>query len=212
MAIHELAARRVPQLRNSALTRLLTPALAGSAHVALVVCAPQRPAPSAVRDAMDALAFGETAGRVQLQPRRRTEVEGGQLGQLQSLLVQLADDKIALASDAASLRQQVDGYQEVIASLRSSLISKESLARAEEAASEAEARLASANEQNARLAARVADEEAAKASLASQVSSGGVGPEPRRRARPFDLIAPAARAPPASSCPNPSLALPPSSP
>ena len=67
-------------LRNSALTRLLAPSLSGGVHVSIVVCSPSSPAPSACRDALETLAFGETAGRVTLQPTRRTEVSGGQMG------------------------------------------------------------------------------------------------------------------------------------
>ena len=75
LAIHDLASRRAPQLRNSVLTRLLSPSLSGGAHVALVVCTTRRPPWSASRDAMDALAFGEMAGRVQLQPLQRRELQ-----------------------------------------------------------------------------------------------------------------------------------------
>ena len=44
VAVHELAAKRVPStLRNSGLTRLLAPSLSGGAHVSLVVCSSLRP-------------------------------------------------------------------------------------------------------------------------------------------------------------------------
>ena len=154
-----------------ALARLLTPSLTGGgAHVVLVVCSPSSPAPSAARDAMDTLQFGEVAGRVTLRPTRRTHVEGGQLGQLQALLVTLADDKLALASDAASLRQQVEGYEAIITELRSSLVSQDSLAVAEAQASTAAAQLASAQQQNVELAKRCAEEEEANALLAAQLA------------------------------------------
>ena len=170
VAVHELAGKRPPQLRNSALTRLLTPSLTGGAHVVLVVCCSVAPAPSAARDAIDTLQFGEVAGRVTLRPTRRTNVEGGQLGQLQALLVTLADDKLALASDAAALRQQVDGYEELIAELKSTLVNQETLARAESMASTAAAQLASAQQRNAELARRCAVEEASNAALAAQLA------------------------------------------
>ena len=170
VAVHELAGKRPPQLRNSALTRLLTPSLTGGAHVVLVVCCSVAPAPSAARDALDTLQFGEVAGRVTLRPTRRTNVEGGQLGQLQALLVTLADDKLALASDAAALRQQVDGYEELIAELKSTLVNQETLARAESMASTAAAQLASAQQRNAELARRCAVEEASNAALAAQLA------------------------------------------
>ena len=170
VAVHELAGKRPPQLRNSALTRLLTPSLTGGAHVVLVVCCSVAPAPSAARDAIDTLQFGEVAGRVTLRPTRRTNVEGGQLGQLQALLVTLADDKLALASDAAALRQQVDGYEELIAELKSTLVNQETLARAESMASTAAAQLASAHQRNAELARRCAVEEASNAALAAQLA------------------------------------------
>ena len=170
VAVHELAGKRPPQLRNSALTRLLTPSLTGGAHVVLVVCCSVAPAPSAARDAIDTLQFGEVAGRVTLRPTRRTNVEGGQLGQLQALLVTLADDKLALASDAAALRQQVDGYEELIAELKSTLVNQETLARAESMASTAAAQLASAQQRNAELARRCAAEEASNAALAAQLA------------------------------------------
>ena len=76
-------------------------------HVSLVVCSSRRPATLQSRDALDALAFGEVAAKVALKPVRRTEVSGGQLGKLQALLVQMSDDRAALASDAATLRDQV---------------------------------------------------------------------------------------------------------
>ena len=133
--VHELARGRPAQLRNSALTRLLAPALSGHCHVALLVNSSVRPSAVGARDTLDALAFGEAAGRVAVNPRRRTPrspltcrrsarlahdgghffqyigtgVGEGQLGKLQSLLVQMADDKEALASEQQLLRQQVDG-------------------------------------------------------------------------------------------------------
>ena len=172
VAVHDLAARRTPStLRNSALTRLLAPSLSGGAHVAIIVCSSARPASSGSRDAMETLAFGETAGRVVLAPQRRTDVGGdGQLGKLQSLLVQMADDKSALASDAQSLRDQVEGYEQLIASLRSEFISRESLSEAEEQRATAQKELASAQARNERLQARCREEEAARASLALQLA------------------------------------------
>ena len=93
-AVHDLAKRRQPQLRNSPLTRLLAPSLSGHAHVVVIVCSASRPcclhvpskrprrggqpyAPAGivggpVRDTLDALAFGEDAVAVQLRPRRQT--------------------------------------------------------------------------------------------------------------------------------------------
>ena len=171
VAVHELAERRPPQLRNSLLTRLLTPSLAGGAHVVLVVCAPARPPSAAARDAMDALAFGVTAGRVQLRVKRRTEVEGGQIGKLQALLVQLADEKSALAEDASVLRDKLEGYEDLIGSMRGTLVSKESLAAAKEMAEAAEAELQSAKERNAELQRRCAEEEATSSRLASQLAA-----------------------------------------
>ena len=73
-AVHDLAARRIPQLRNSPLTRLLAPSLTGDAHVAIIVCSSANPPPSAARDALDALAFGQAAGYVPLSPKKRTEL------------------------------------------------------------------------------------------------------------------------------------------
>ena len=84
--MHELAAKRTPStLRNSALTRLLAPSLAGGAHVGMIVCSSAVPAISASRDALETLAFGEIAGRVSLDPRRKTDVGSeGQLGKLRA--------------------------------------------------------------------------------------------------------------------------------
>ena len=82
----------------------------------------------------------------------------------------LADDKLALASDAAALRQQVDGYEELIAELKSTLVNQETLARAESMASTAAAQLASAQQRNAELARRCAVEEASNAALAAQLA------------------------------------------
>lgn len=125
VAVHELAAKRSPStLRNSALTRLLAPALSGGAHVALIVCSSARPAAAATRDALEALAFGEMAARVALKPTRRTEVNDGQLGRLQALLVQMADDRAALATDAAALREQCESYEEMIGQMRSGFVSR----------------------------------------------------------------------------------------
>jgi hypothetical protein len=84
--------------------------------------------------------------------------------------VTLADDKLALASDAAALRQQVDGYEELIAELKSTLVNQETLARAESMASTAAAQLASAQQRNAELARRCAAEEASNAALAAQLA------------------------------------------
>lgn len=170
VAVHELAAKRVPStLRNSALTRLLAPSLAGGAHVALVVCSSSRPALSAMRDALETLAFGEVAARVALKPTRRTEVSGGQLGKLQALLVQMADDRQTLATDAAALREQVGAYEEMISELRAGFVSKESLHSAEDHAKHAEAELERAHARNDALMRRCADEEASKAALAMQL-------------------------------------------
>lgn len=171
VAVHELAARRIPStLRNSTLTRLLAPSLNGGAHVSLIVCSSARPATSGARDALEALAFGEVAGTVTLKPTKRTEVSGGKLGQLQSLLVQMADDREALATDAAALREQVGGYEEMIAQLKAGFVSKETLASAEGAAAQAEAALADAHARNDELARRCAEEEEAKAALAEQLA------------------------------------------
>lgn len=73
-AVHDLAARRPPQLRNSPLTRLLGPSLTGGAHVAIIVCSSASPPRSSARDTLDCLSFGEEAGYVQLSPHRHTEV------------------------------------------------------------------------------------------------------------------------------------------
>ena len=138
--MHELAAKRAPStLRNSALTRLLAPSLTGNAHVSLIVCSSARPAANGVRDALESLAFGEVAAKVALRPLRRTEVNGGRLGKLQALLVQMADDRAALATDAASLREQVEGYEAMIGELRSGFVSRETLASAEDQAAAAQA-------------------------------------------------------------------------
>lgn len=173
VAVHELAAKRVPStLRNSALTRLLAPSLAGGAHVSIVVCSSMRPALSASRDAMETLAFGELAGRVTLDPKRRTGVgEEGQLGKLQALLVQMADDRSALATDAQTLREQVESYEQLISDMKVGFISRESLAEAEAQKSRAERELADAQERNDELRRRCEQEEQARVSLASQLAS-----------------------------------------
>ena len=72
--VHDLAARRQPQLRNSPLTRLLAPSLTGGAHVAIIVCSSALPPSATARDTLDCLSFGEAAGYVQLSPRKHTEV------------------------------------------------------------------------------------------------------------------------------------------
>ena len=171
VAVHELAAKRTPStLRNSALTRLLAPTLSGTAHVSLIVCSSLKPAATGQRDALETLTFGEVASKVTLKPTRRTEVSGGQLGKLQALLVQMADDRAALASDAAVLREQVAGYEEMIDQLRSGFVTRESLASAEDEAAKAALELQRANELNEELAQRCLEEESARVTLMNQLA------------------------------------------
>lgn len=59
------------------------------------------------RETVEALQFGVAAGRITLAPTRRTEAsKDGQLGELQTLLAEMAEEKSALATDAESLRVQ----------------------------------------------------------------------------------------------------------
>ena len=63
-----------------------------------------------VRETLEAMQFGEAAGRVPLAPRRRTEVTAsGHLSKLQALLDAAREEKAELASDTASLQRQVSG-------------------------------------------------------------------------------------------------------
>eukprot|EP00967_Tisochrysis_lutea_P149918 scaffold289113_cov36-Tisochrysis_lutea.AAC.2 len=56
--------------------------------------------------------FGVEVAKLKLTPTQNTQVDAaGQVGKLQNLLVQMADDKAALASDAEVLREQLLSYQ-----------------------------------------------------------------------------------------------------
>lgn len=62
----------------------------------------------AERETLEALQFGVAAGRLTLAPRRRTEAsKEGEVGKLQALLLEMAEEKSTLATDAESLRDQV---------------------------------------------------------------------------------------------------------
>ena len=82
-AVHDIVAHRPPQFRNSALTRLLQPSLSGYAAVCVLVNASVRPGVDSGRETLEAMQFGEAAGRVPLTPKRRTEMSSsGSLSKL----------------------------------------------------------------------------------------------------------------------------------
>ena len=172
-AVHDLGTRQSSSvLRNSALTRLLQPALSGQAVVAVVVTSPVQPPPQSGRDTLEALQFGVAAGRLQLAPTRRTEAPAdGQLGRLQALLAQMADDKTALAADADTLREQVAAYTSAIEDYRSQFVSSETLLAAEREAERVAAELRSANERNEGLEAMLLAEQAERDRMLSQMEA-----------------------------------------
>ncbi|EOD31100.1 hypothetical protein EMIHUDRAFT_203209 [Emiliania huxleyi CCMP1516] len=159
--VHALAAHKpVLHFRNSAITRLLQPSLAGQAVVAVLVTVPLQPGDAAGRDALDALMFGEEAGKLRLAPSKNNHVApSGQVGKLQALLVQLADDKAALASDAESLREQVQSYQALVDDLRGGLVTAASLQAAGERRA---AELATALRRSAVLESQLGEAQAAR--------------------------------------------------
>jgi len=159
--VHALAAHKpVLHFRNSAITRLLQPSLAGQAVVAVLVTVPLQPGDAAGRDALDALMFGEEAGKLRLAPSKNNHVApSGQVGKLQALLVQMADDKAALASDAESLREQVQSYQALVDDLRGGLVTAASLQAAGERRA---AELATALRRSAVLESQLGEAQAAR--------------------------------------------------
>ena len=126
VAVHALTAGRPAQYRNSALTRLLQPSLGGHAVVAVLVTSSVRPPANTARDTLDALQFGEAVAKLKVAPKRRTEAaEGGQLEKLQALLIELNDDRTALASDSHELREQIADYSALIDEYRSGFVKRE---------------------------------------------------------------------------------------
>jgi len=172
VAVHDLAAKKpVVPFRNSAITRLLQPSLAGQAVVAVLVTAPILPGSAAGRDTLDALMFGVEVAKLKLTPTQNTQVDAaGQVGKLQNLLVQMADDKAALASDAEVLREQLLSYQALFEDFRRDFVSAESL---KEAKRNAAAELASALERSSALESQLEEEQAAKEALKQQLEAVG---------------------------------------
>jgi len=76
VAVHDLAAKKaVVPFRNSAITRLLQPSLAGQAVVAVLVTAALLPGVAGARDTLEALMFGEEVGKLKLAPTKNTQVD-----------------------------------------------------------------------------------------------------------------------------------------
>ena len=169
VAVHALTAGRPAQYRNSALTRLLQPSLGGHAVVAVLVTSSVRPPANTARDTLDALQFGEAVAKLKVAPKRRTEAaEGGQLEKLQALLIELNDDRTALASDSHELREQIADYSALIDEYRSGFVKREEAEEERARNAGLQAELAREVEERRTLEARLAAEMAAAAEVATE--------------------------------------------
>ena len=169
VAVHALTAGRPAQYRNSALTRLLQPSLGGHAVVAVLVTSSVRPPANTARDTLDALQFGEAVAKLKVAPKRRTEAaEGGQLEKLQALLIELNDDRTALASDSHELREQIADYSALIDEYRSGFVKREEAEEERARNAGLQAELAREVEERRTLEARLAAEMATAAEVATE--------------------------------------------
>ncbi|KAL1530842.1 hypothetical protein AB1Y20_001737 [Prymnesium parvum] len=172
VVVHNLAAKKPTQLRNSVLTRLLEPALSGQAYVAVIVASSETPPENAERDTVEALQFGVAAGSLVVAPKRRTETsKDGKVGRLQALLAAMAEEKSTLTTDAESLRDQVSAYSAIVQEYRDSFVSSQSLKAAEEEAARIAAELQSAHERNEGLQAQLKEEQEARENVQSQLKA-----------------------------------------
>jgi len=170
-AVHEIVAKRPPQFRNSALTRLLQPSLSGYACVSVLVTASERPGVDSARETLEAMQFGEAAGRVPIAPRRRTEVTAsGHLSKLQALLDASREEKAEMVLDTASLQRQVDHYSGIIDQYKREFVSTETLREAEQLAESAEQALRDVQQRNQGLQQELHEEQAARSALQLQLA------------------------------------------
>ena len=172
VAVHALTAGRPARYRSSALTRLLQP-LGGHAVVAVLVTSSVRPPANTARDTLDALQFGEAVAKLKVAPQRRTEAAaGGQLEKMQALLIQLNDDRAAMASDSNELREQLADYSALIDEYRAGFVKREEAEEERKAMgarnAELQAELAREVDEKRALEARLRDEEAVKEEVAAE--------------------------------------------
>ena len=150
--VHSLVEKKLPRFRESLLTRLLEPSLAGMATAFVAVICNVLPVALNRRDTEHTLDFGTTASAIELNPNRNAiATANSDITKLQELLEQMESERELMMaenqglkaglSETAQMKSRIQEYEAMIAKMQSSFISNESLALAEEERKRIEAEL-----------------------------------------------------------------------